>query len=444
MNYMEHLYAKRNKTRLKRNQPAATREFEMRNKNDVLPPRLVEALEEAEQILGIDNSNSIDIASAVMPSGDTDLKSAMSSTALASIESLSHWSRQQPRDSDFHNATVAAAAQEWLRSAACAMSTRLRPRFNEAEFSKLGAALGVGSAVQKAALAEDSDATGGFLVPTIVAGEVVRLVADSSKVTPLCRPWPMTKKVEQVPNEATAVTINWIDEANTLTGGEPVFGQTTLTAEKLAGRATLSIEVFEDSNVALLPYLLSVFSEKMAGELDFQMILGDGSQPQITGVMNASGINAITSGTAAGRALTYALLVSTFTAASEGSAREGSYWFVSPAGYTQLLSLVDSQGRPIVQMDVQGAPAGAILGKPIIESARLGGTLTLDDTTETATKIVFGPPRTILFGTRTGMRWDVTDQVNWASYQMDARLIGRFAGNVGVPAAWTYLGEIAY
>lgn len=321
-----------------------------------------------------------------------------------------------------------------------------------AEMEKLERALGeyhygdakLAEIASKAALAEDADATGGYLVPTIIASEVMRLVTDASKITPLCRPWPMTKKVEQVPNEATAVTINWIDEAGTLTAGDPTFGQTTLTSEKLAGRSTMSVEVFEDSNVALLPYLLSVFSEKMAGELDYQMILGDGSGPQITGVMSASGINAVTSATAAGRALTWQLLVDTFTGASEGSARDGGYWFCSPKGYAALLGLVDDQGRPIVQMNVQGAPAGAILGKPIIESARLGGNLTLDDVTNTATKIVFGPPRVILFGTRTGMRWDVTDQVNWATYQMDARLIGRFAGNVGVPAAFTYLGQVAY
>jgi HK97 family phage major capsid protein len=297
---------------------------------------------------------------------------------------------------------------------------------------------------EKAALAEDADATGGYLVPTIVGSEVMRLVTDNSQIAPLCRPWPMTKKVEQVPNEASAVTINWIDEANTLTGGDPTFGQTTLTAEKLAGRATLSIEMFEDSNVALLPFLLAVFSEKMGGELDYQMILGDGSGPQITGVMNASGINAITSGTAAGRSLTWALLVSTFTGASEGSARQDAYWVCSPAGYTQLLSLADSNGLPIVQMNPQGPPAGTILNRPIIESARLGGSLTLDDTTNTATKIVFGPPRTALFGTRTSMRWDVTDQVNWATFSMDCRLIGRYAGNIGVPAAWSYLGQLAY
>jgi len=46
-------------------------------------------------------------------------------------------------------------------------------------------------------------------------------------------------------------------------------------------------------------------------------------------------------------------------------------------------------------------------------------------------------------GTRLGMSWDVTDQVNWATYRADARLVGRFGGRVTVPAAWTYV-EVSY
>jgi hypothetical protein len=35
------------------------------------------------------------------------------------------------------------------------------------------------------------------------------------------------------------------------------------------------------------------------------------------------------------------------------------------------------------------------------------------------------------------MKWEVTDQVSWSTYQADARMVGRFGYVVGVGAAWT-------
>jgi HK97 family phage major capsid protein len=211
----------------------------------------------------------------------------------------------------------------------------------------------------------------------------------------------------------------------------------------------MSIEVVEDANVGILNYLLEVFSEKMGGELDKQLVLGDGSTPLFTGIDNTAGINVVaSSATAAGRNLTWPLLVQTYVGGGEGVAMENGVWVVSPRGYSEIFGLADSTGQPIVKFsDTQNAPYGTILGRPIILSARWGGTpsgvtATLDDSTNDNTRILYGVPSSLLFGTRTGLRWDVTDQVNWATYSMDARLIGRYAMIVGVPSNWSRLTKL--
>jgi HK97 family phage major capsid protein len=306
-------------------------------------------------------------------------------------------------------------------------------------------------AITKAAMQEDTALEGGNLVPTIVEADIVRQIKDSGRLFPLARQVQMNKKTHDMPSESGAVTVNWVAEEGTLTGGDPTINKKTLTALKIAGRATMSIELVEDSNVGLLAYLLEVFTEKMAGELDKQLVLGDGSSPAITGINNATGINVVSSSaTAAGRDLTWPLLVNTYVGSGEGTAIENGYWIVSPKGYAKMLGLTDSTGQPVVKFgNTETAPAGTLLGRPILLSARFGGTpsgvtATLDDSTNTNTRIIYGTPSSLLFGTRTGMRWDVTDQANWATYQMDARLIGRFGMVVGVPSNFARLTKVNY
>ena len=308
--------------------------------------------------------------------------------------------------------------------------------------------------ITKTSLSEGTGGTGAFggsLVPTIVEATLVRQIKDAGKLFPLARQIQMTSLTHAVPTEKTAVTVNWVAEAGTLTPGEPTFSQSTLVAKKLVGRATMSVEVVEDSNIGLLAYLLEVFAEKMAGEIDKQMVCGDGSSPAITGIDNTAGITVISSSaTTAGRNLSWQLLVNTYVGNGEGTAIENGYWIVTPKGYSQIMALVDTTGQPIIRFaDTEQAPAGTLIGRPILLSARFGGapgtvTATLDDSTNANTKIIYGVPSSVLFGTRMGMRWDVTDQVNWSNFQMDARLCGRFSSVVGVPANFARLSKVNY
>ena len=309
------------------------------------------------------------------------------------------------------------------------------------ELDKLNAAF---DSVSKAALQEDTPGEGGNLVPTLVSNEIHRLVKDAGDIFPRARQVALQNKTTNLPSENTAVTVNWITEESALTQGEPTFSQVTVVADKLAGRAKFSIELLQDSAPMLLQYLLEVFTEKMAGELDYQLVLGDGTAPELLGIINDTNLVQDTLSTQA--ALTWARIADGFVAAGEKSARTTGIWICSPKGYAQILSLADSQGMPIVQFgaSTQDTPAGSLLGRPIVVSNRIGGTDTLDDTTLTKTKILFGPPSSLIAGTRQGMNWDVTDAVGWANYQMDARLVGRFGGRPVVGSSFVSLENISY
>ena len=398
----------------------------------------------------------------VISSGD-GLKDVIPKSIKDHAGSFEAAARSVPSGSAMSDPTTLMAIHTWFtRTAKLGLREFMaNSHQNAAEKDKAYAALQekhFGSnweAITKADYAEGTigtGSTGGTLVPTIVENDIIRQIKDAGKLFPMARQVQMTSKIHNMPSEATAVTVGWALEAGTLTQGEGTLSQKALTAFKIYGRAKMSIELVEDSNPGLLAYLLEVFTEKMAGQLDRQLVLGDGSNPAITGINGTSGINVVsTSATAAGRNLSWQLLVNTYVGASEGSAIENGVWIVSPKGYAAIQGLSDTAGHPIIKYDdTKNAPAGTILGRPIVLSARFGGapgtdvTATLDDSTTSNTSIIYGVPSSILFGTRQGFRWDVTDQVGWVTYQMDARLTGRYGMIVGVPANFSRLTKVNY
>jgi HK97 family phage major capsid protein len=331
---------------------------------------------------------------------------------------------------------------EWTK-----LATKCQLRQYAADHAALHARLAkIRDMEAKTALAEGSNASGGYTVPSIVANEVLKIIRDASLIYSQARQVVMTSDVLNFPNESTAVTINWSKtEGTTLTGGEPVFGQSQLNAYKLIGRATFSLELLDDSNVAILPFLQACFAEKFGGELDFQAMEGPGTATSpFTGVLNATSVNdaARTNGTN-GVTLKYSSTVSTeaslvqiFTAASESQPRLQGIWVCGPALYAQVVGLIDSNGQPIVKFGtVEAAPSGSILGRPVVVSARLPKT-TIGAGTNSVGSLYFGPPKALIFGNRTNMRWDVTDTVSWSTYQADARMVGRWGFAVGVPTSW--------
>lgn len=309
-----------------------------------------------------------------------------------------------------------------------------------AEFTKLNDRF---NTIAKADMGALVDTSGGYAVPNIVGNEVLKIMRDASLIYTRARQIPMTSDTLSFPDEATAVTINWSNtDGTTLTAGEPVFGVKTLNARKLIGRATFSLELLDDANVAIVPFLQSCFAEKMGGELDFQSMEGVGTP--FTGVSGATSVNdaARTNGTIgvslsyARTPSTWASLVQIFTKAGEGITRNDGVFVCGPGVYAQIIGLTDTNGQPIVRLGtVEGQPNNTLFGRPIVVSNRLPAT-TIGAGTASVGGLYYGSPSALLFGVRQGMRWDVTDQVNWAKYQADARMVGRFGYVVGVPTAW--------
>lgn len=293
---------------------------------------------------------------------------------------------------------------------------------------------------QKAAYSGGADGTGGYLIPTAVAAEILRIVQDNGVVVPRARHIPMTGLTLEIPNEATGVTVYWGSGAGggqggNLTAGEGTFGVNTLNAKRLHGRAAANIEAVEDSIVGLIPFIQTVMAEKIARELDKEALEGTGTN--FTGLNAESSVNSVATTTTDGENVSYVDLVKAVYAADESSVEAGSAWFMHRKIFATVVGLVDTNGRPIFQPSVAGGVPGTILGFPVYTTSSIATNTTRGATSNTS-NIYFGNPRRLIFGDRQALRFDVTETgPGWSNYQIDMRLVGRWGFTVGTPAAFS-------
>jgi len=312
------------------------------------------------------------------------------------------------------------------------------------QHAKLTTALNEG--IEKVALQEDVAAEGGNLVPVVVQAEILRLIADNGILRALVRKVTMTVKTHAYPTRAAAFSAAIIAEEGSITDSIPAspFSQSNLTAKKLASFATVSGELLQDNVVLLGDYLATEFSEQQARLEDTQALEGDGTGVNFTGVVAASGVNAVTSG-ANGDKVYWQKLVDTIFAGSEASTLDGAGWFMAPS---MLKTLYKSRADAVTALDNAGLPLfapAAGIGPRFPKD--LGGfqlfshsgilTNRAVGTGTNRTNIYFGPPRTIIFGDLLGFSVDMNPYSKFQTFQMDIRGVRRMAILVGVPAAWT-------
>lgn len=160
--------------------------------------------------------------------------------------------------------------------------------FIKAVFRKDAAGL---AALNTKSLTEGSGSAGGFLVPEEFATQVFRLVKDFGLVPKLARIFPMQRDTLNIPRLSSTVSVTWPGEAVAGTPSFPVFEQIHLITKTLVGITPMSNELLADANVDVVDFLLEIFAEAIAGELDKQGLVGTGAP--FTGILNTSGITVV-------------------------------------------------------------------------------------------------------------------------------------------------------
>jgi HK97 family phage major capsid protein len=289
-------------------------------------------------------------------------------------------------------------------------------------------------------------------VPTVVEGEILRLIVDNSELRPLVRVVPMTSLTHNWPRRKGTISAVMVAEEIAVTDqiSAAPFENAPLTARKMMSFGTVSGELLQDNIVGLVDYLSLEFAEQFGLLEDQQALEGDGTPPNFTGVASDADVNEIDPGGATGDPLSIKDLVAMKYTARQKNSRRGAIYFIATTIWGALvgqrasaIAAADGEGQflfnPSTGISVE--PNNAILGSRVIEHSGIKEDR-VKSTSSDLTNLYYGPPQTIIFGDRLGMQVDLNPFSKFANFQTDIRALKRTGILVGVPTAWTRLINI--
>ena len=250
--------------------------------------------------------------------------------------------------------------------------------------------------VENRALGENSNATGGALVPEEFAARVIRLVenygtfAASSveKVT-------MTRDTMIVPKRVTGTTAYFVGEGTAVTESEPTYSNVQLIAKKLAVGTRMSSEVVEDALVSLADAVATEFATSLAYKTDLCGWVGDGTstyggiQGLVSKIDDGTHTAAVVSADS-GHTAFETLTITDFTKVMGKLplyARQGAEWYISPAGYAAAMARLRYAAGGNTVADIGGGVNETFLGYKVNLVHVMNSTLGADSG---KVKVLFG------------------------------------------------------
>lgn len=224
----------------------------------------------------------------------------------------------------------------------------------------------VRSPVTKAAMAEGTGSTGGYLVPEEQRMELLSYVRETSVALEDCTIINMASDVMTIPRELTKVSVAFTSEGNDATESDPTFDQVTLTANRMDAYSIASNELIQDTGVpgGVAGVLLAQFVEAIGQKIDSAVFNGTGSP--VSGVFNYAGYSQVFS---SGSTNFSALLESDLRAIiakipSSRLANAKWYGHRSPV-WTYIYGLKDSQNRLLFIPSMNQANPHMLYGYPV-------------------------------------------------------------------------------
>lgn len=281
------------------------------------------------------------------------------------------------------------------------------------------------------ALAEGSATTGGNLVPEIFIPELVRIIQLRALMRNLVRVFPMTTDTSNLPSLTTGMTVYWPSENQEITESDPAFGQVTLNAKTMAALTGASMELDEDSEIALASLLITLFGEAIADEEDRQILVGN-TDPFV-GLTHASSVNQVTM---AGGKTSFADVdfndILDLIDAVTSKAAIGSRFFMHRNILTILRKVRDLNHQYIWAPPAAPGEPGTIWGYPYTLSDQMPSMAS--DGVSTVF-LGFGNPQYIFLGDRRTFTVAASDHIGFKTNTRFWKVTERIAVKVGIPAA---------
>ena len=292
----------------------------------------------------------------------------------------------------------------------------------------------------KAALAEASGVTGGYVVPPEFYQGLMQISAEDTFFRQRAFVMPMASATLMFPYldittvQAAGVSpffggvqMFWTEEAQTRTETEPQFKQMELKAHELSGYAVSSNVLLQDAAFGLEKFLMTLFGKAVGWFEEYAFLQGNGVGKPI-GVLNAGA--AIKCGGASGggtrktaNQVQYAD-VATMLSRLLPMSQKRALWACNPYVLPQLLQLSDAGGRLVWvpnQAGAQDKVPGTLFGLPVVTTEKL-------PTLGTAGDVILIDPALYVIGDRMQIEIAASEHVNFLKNQMTWRVVERVDG----------------
>jgi len=254
------------------------------------------------------------------------------------------------------------------------------------------------AAAERRAMAEGTNASGGFLVPSILSATLIDLARNSTQVLKAGATLiPMENRTLAVPKWLADPAAAWHSENAAIALVDPTIGSVLLTAHTLAANVVVSRELLEDAPT-VSERLSEAFAKQFALKLDMAALYGSGTVPEPLGVKNTPGVALTPLGANGATPVSYDFVVD--AAGRLADANETPTGVIYSGRTARSLSkLKDTLGQPIELPDY-------IASLPRYSTNQVGNGLTVGTSTDTSDVFVADWSQ-LLVGVRTELQISV-------------------------------------
>ena len=156
-------------------------------------------------------------------------------------------------------------------------------------------------------LRTDVDAEGGYLVPSVLEGEVIKKITEISFLRTVATVRPMSSKSSSTPSRTNIVSVGMVGEGETDSLSNSKYGLEKLIAKQAQVTTQITTNELDDTSYDVLRLMVEDVGESMAQLEGSQFVNGSGAGNNCEGFMQNASIPFINSGSAS--AITFDSLI---------------------------------------------------------------------------------------------------------------------------------------
>jgi HK97 family phage major capsid protein len=203
--------------------------------------------------------------------------------------------------------------------------------------------------LERRALAEGSDSTGGAAVPTLLAGTVIDRVRNATHVLNAgAQLVPVGSDDYSIPRLAADAAGAWRNENAAVAVSGQTFEKVTFTVRSHAVIVLASEELMEDLTPAGAAIIEQSLASSVGVEIDRVALRGSGTAPEPRGVRNQSGVSIISMGTNGATPTSWGPMIDA-VADVRGRNIQPTAAIMAPRTRKTFAKLADTTGQPLAR-----------------------------------------------------------------------------------------------